>query len=197
MRTRSKLVLASLGATFLMALAIGTASARTFNISNQRFRATFANLEFTAGGSNTTCRVTLEGTLHETTIPKTIGILLGYITRVQTGECAGFAVRILTETLPWHVRYSGFSGTLPNITLIIIHARASFEVGPCLSGEIISGRLSRDPVSRELVLASIPTQVVPVTGLFCPVRTATFRSNGNGSTYLSAVGNTRISVTLI
>jgi len=197
MRTRSKLVLAGIGATLLMALAIGTASARNLSISNQSFRGTFNNLEFTVEGiSTTTCRVTLEGSLHTRTIDKTPGTLIGNITRVITGQCNPNQVTILTETLPWNVRYSGFSGRLPNITLLIIHSRAAFRVSVCLSGEIIQGRFSRDPNTGELVLGSIPSQVVPATGPFCFPGRGVFRSNGNGSVFLLG-SNTRVSVTLI
>jgi len=197
MRTRSKLLLASLGATFLMALAIGTASARNFSIWNSNFRGTFNNLEFDAGIFGvTTCRVTLEGSLHSMTIPKTVGTLLGYVTRVITGQCNNEVV-ILTATLPWHVRYMGFSGRLPDITLILVSVRAAFSVLGCLASADIEARFSRDPTTGHIVLASVPPQRLSVSGGFCPEQ-VTFRSNAshNGSVYLLGTTN-RISVTLI
>src|SRR6476659_4992344 len=127
MHARSKLVLAGLGATLLMALAVGAASARNFSASNPQFRATFNNFEINfergeeGGFGITTCHLTLEGSLHGTTIVKGQGTLLGYITSVTTGQCNYGLVpyTILAETLPWHVSYAGFSGRLPNITLLL------------------------------------------------------------------------------
>ena len=198
MRTRSKLVLAVLGATIMMASAIGTAAARSLSITNQSFRGTFNNLEFIVEGfSTTTCRVTLEGSLHARTMPKTVGTLIGYVTRVITGQCNPNQVTIQNETLPWHVRYVGFSGRLPNITLILIRSQSSFTVSVCHTRSEIEARFSRDPLTTELVLAQIRRQITSTTGLFCPVTNeAVFQSNGNGSVFLLG-SNTRISVTLI
>jgi hypothetical protein len=198
MRTSSKLILAGMGATLLMAFAIGTASARNLSITNQNFRATFNNLEFIIEEiSTTTCRVTLEGSLHARTIPKTAGTLIGYITRVITGQCNPNVVTIQNETLPWHVRYIGFSGRLPDITLIIVRSQSSFRVSFCHTRSEIEARFSRDPLTTELVLAQIRRQIVSTTGLGCPaVNEAVFQSNGNGSVYLQG-SLTRISVTLI
>jgi len=199
MRTRSKLVLAGLAATFLMSFAVGTASARNLSVDNSRFRVTFNNLEFNPGfGEPTTCHVTLEGSLHRHTIPKTAGTLLGYITRVQTGNCSPFGVTILTERMPWHISYQGFSGRLPDITLIFIRAEGFFRVGPCLARGPFEGKFSRDPVTRHIILAFIPFQEVAITNreFFCPIETAGFASNGRGQVYLSN-SNTRISLTLI
>src|ERR1044071_3581859 len=135
-----------MGATLLMAFALGTASARSLSISNQNIRATFANLELGVEGINTvTCRVTLEGSLHSRTIAKVRGALIGYLTRVSTNNC-NRPVTILTETLPWHVRYESFSGILPNITLIFIRSTGiSFQVEPgvgirCLARGELDGR---------------------------------------------------------
>jgi|SRR6476659_7336921 len=199
MRTRSKLVLAGLGATLLMALAVGSASARNFSISNQSFRATFNNLEFVLEGlSTTTCHVTLEGSLHERTIPKTPGTLIGYITRVATGNCNPNQVTILTERLPWHVSYEGFSGRLPDITLILIRAESFFRVSNCLARGPVDARFSRDPRTGHIVLTSFAAQNVSITNFEfrCPFTTAVFQSNGNGSVF-QLNSTTRVSLTLI
>jgi len=195
MRTCSKLALAGIGTTLLMALAVGPASARNLSVSNQNLRATFNNLEFTVEGvSTTTCRVTLEGSLHTRTIVKSAGTLVGYVTRIITGQCSN-GVTILTETLPWHVRYIGFSGRLPDITLISVRSRAAFRVLSCLMSEDVEARISRDPVTGHVTLIQIPLQNVTLTGLFCP-ESANFRSLSNGSFYQLG-STTRISLTLI
>jgi len=179
-----------------MAFAVGPASARNFSVSFQSWRATFSNLEFIAEGFNTTtCRVTLEGSLHARTIAKTAGTLLGYMNRITTGQCSG-EVTILAETLPWHTRYVGFSGRLPDITLILIRLRWSLRILVCLISADLDARLSRDPATRHLVLAQILFQLLSTTGIFCPVLHLGFRANVNGSVFQSLT-NTRISVTLI
>jgi hypothetical protein len=62
------------------------------------------------------CALTLEGSLHSRTLVKTTGALIGYITRATLGTCSRGSATILSTSLPWHVRYASFSGTLPNIT---------------------------------------------------------------------------------
>lgn len=77
-----------------------------------------ALFEVTAGAS---CHVVLEGSFHSATLRKTAGALIGHVTNaVLSDPCRQVGnflarVRLLTETLPWHVRYEGFSGVLPTI----------------------------------------------------------------------------------
>jgi len=199
MRTRSKLVLTAIGATLLMAFAVGTASAGRLSISNQNFRVTFSDLEFTAGELRNDCHVTLEGSLHSRTINKVLGSLIGYITRVQTGQC-NLGTTILTETLPWHISYEGFSGTLPEITLIIIRARGNFRVVTCLAAAEFFGRFSVEPGTHVVTGAEVPlerNEGLPLTGVLCPSpRLGNLRSVGMGSVMLLGA-TTRITVTLI
>jgi hypothetical protein len=76
--------------------------------------------------------VTLEGTFAGRTIPKVTYTLMGRITEARVGtraECTGGEATVLRETLPWHIRYNGFEGRLPNITNIrTLVADASFRV---------------------------------------------------------------------
>jgi hypothetical protein len=113
-----KLVLAMLGASVLFGALAGNASARTFSFSSQTLRRIFRAVTFNGAFGNIVCSVTLEGSLHSRTIPKVVGSLIGYITRADLGPCATGTATILRETLPWHLRYLGFTGTLPNITSI-------------------------------------------------------------------------------
>src|SRR5580765_3632601 len=108
MRTRSKLLLAALATTAFMSIAVSSANARRFEISNQRFRAVWTFLEFTANGHVILCPVTLEGSFHSRTLSKVSGQLIGYVTNafVPATECVtGGRARALTETLPWHMQY--------------------------------------------------------------------------------------------
>lgn len=82
------------------------------------------------------CPMTLEGSFHSSTIAKVSGALIGMVTRAAVAEarCATVVrtyeegvfeeapsegrLQVLTATLPWHVRYLSFSGSLPAITEI-------------------------------------------------------------------------------
>jgi hypothetical protein len=113
-----KPLLAAAGAALLLGVLVGAASAGRLSTSSQSLRATFASLEFAGGFGTTRCPVTVEGSFHERTTAKTADRLVGYITRAVLGACAVGQATVLAETLPWHVRYSSFSGALPNITAI-------------------------------------------------------------------------------
>jgi hypothetical protein len=135
MRTRSKLILAALTASLLMGLAVSSASANRLSTSNTRFRVTWANLDLRDVGGNIhiICPVTLEGSFHSATLRKVTGALIGAITRgiVNGSEppCTGGTATILQESLPWHVTYEGFRGTLPAITSIeLLLRRYAFRV---------------------------------------------------------------------
>jgi len=125
MHTRSKLALAGLAATLLMAFAVNSASANHLSVSSQNFRLVWTALTFFGEGTGSTentiiCPVTLEGSFHSSTLAKVIGALIGHVTRatVVGTSCTGGRATILQETLPWHVTYEGFSGTLPRITAV-------------------------------------------------------------------------------
>jgi hypothetical protein len=113
-----KLLLAAVGATVLLSALVGTASARNISITNQTIRAQFREVRFEAAFGNTVCQVTLEGSLHARTIAKVANSLIGYITAARLGPCPVGTATILQETLPWHVQYVSFNGTLPNITAL-------------------------------------------------------------------------------
>ena len=116
---RHKTWLALVAAT-LMLVAVSNASANRLSMSSRTFRITWASLEFENNiNSNTVrCPVTLEGSYHSATFTKTTGALIGYITRASLNGpgCTGGRATVLTESLPWHLRYKSFSGTLPSIS---------------------------------------------------------------------------------
>jgi len=74
-----KLLLAAMGATVVLGVLVPSASARAFSYESQTFRAAYRELRFALLGNTISCRVTLEGSLHGRTIPKTTGTLVGYI----------------------------------------------------------------------------------------------------------------------
>jgi len=127
MHRHTMLLLLAVAAIVTLAMTVGTASARRFEVSDQRFRAVWVNNPMvfeTQGLGKAICRVTMEGSFHSRTLSKVSGQLIGYVTKaaIDTVNCGTTeSVRpatILTETLPWHVAYAGFMGTLPRITKI-------------------------------------------------------------------------------
>ncbi|HEX7289663.1 MAG TPA: hypothetical protein VF250_00935 [Conexibacter sp.] len=122
-------LLAIVGATVLFGALATAASARNLSTSNQQIRAQWREVRFSGLFGTATCQITVEGSFHERTTAKVVGRLVGYIFRVRLGPCASGTATILTETLPWHVTYAEFSGTLPNITAINAKAtNVSFTV---------------------------------------------------------------------
>jgi hypothetical protein len=208
---RSKLVLAGLTATFSMAVLVHSASAGRLSVSSQNLRATYASLEFFGeGGIEATvrCPLTLEGSFHSRTVAKVVSSLVGYVTRAIVGSsaaCTGGHATVLTATLPWHVAYSSFSGTLPNITSVrLLLKRVAFllEVGlgtSCLYAEDgmtpVAGFVNREAGGRITGLTEDETiRLVKVSGTFgCPSQGG-FR--GTGSVMLLGA-TTPVTLTLI
>jgi hypothetical protein len=160
MRKSAKALMMTLAAAILLAAATSTATANSLEVSNQGIRAYFPSLIFgqLGGGGNTlTCPVTLEGTFHSRTISKVSGALIGYITRarVQETACIGSAnipnahAQVLQETLPWHVDYLGFEGTLPSVNLLLGLLNTAFRIlelplgATCLYRGTAKGRFIR------------------------------------------------------
>jgi len=137
MPRHTKLTLTALAAALTMAAVVSTAHANHLSMTNTAFRNVWASLRFFGEGGiagESRCPVTLEGTFHSATIVKSIGALVGYVTRATSGSgaaCAHGSSTILQETLPWHVTYEGFSGTLPRITRVRYLLRGmSFKAEP-------------------------------------------------------------------
>lgn len=210
MRNRTKLVLTALAATLLMATAVSSATANRLSISNKAFRINWTNLklfgEEAASGVSLACPVTLEGSFHQFTITKNPRTLLGYVSRaaVTTTACTGGRATILTETLPWHVTYEGFTGTLPTITGIRVLLRnLAFQVEIlgqlCLYGG--AGENAEATINREAggnVTTVTPNRAVLLRfnrgSIFCPARGG---FENDGQVFLLGSNTTRIRITLI
>jgi len=140
MKTYVKLMLVAATATVVLGASVSTASARRIEVSSQRFHQVWSSLNFVGQFATVKCPVTLEGSFHSKTTSKVIGQLVGYISRVTVGNssCTSGHATALTETLPWHITYEGFSGILPRITeihLLLVGAAFRFELlgGSCLA----------------------------------------------------------------
>jgi len=114
-----KLLLMAVGAAVLLGGLTSAASARTLSYSSQSWWHIWREVRFSGLFGTTSCQLTLEGSMHERTIPKVRGWLVGFGTRARLGSCASGTATILSETLPWHEEYAGFRGTLPNVIAII------------------------------------------------------------------------------
>jgi hypothetical protein len=135
----SKLLLAGLAAALLCSAIASSALARNFSQNEQRLKITYSPLSFVPSfGSTTRCGITLESSLHSRTYAKVNESLVGYIFNAVNGVCESGAIRANTETLPWHITYNGFTGTLPNITGLNRNVHnSSYEI----NGEIFGLRV--------------------------------------------------------
>jgi hypothetical protein len=209
MRTRSKLVLTALAATLLMGFAVSAASANRIATSSRNFRVVWTGLVFTdeEGVGRVTCPVTLEGSFHSSTISKVPNALIGFVSRasVTSSSCNGGGATILgASSLPWHITYDSFTGTLPTITAInVLLSRTAFLVNVfginCLYQENgVSRARGRINVGAGGVVSTLdpdPTIRLPkFSGSFlCPERGG-FTGTG---TVTNLANTTRITVTLI
>jgi hypothetical protein len=202
----SKTFAAMAGATIVLAALIGTASAGKLRASSQTFRGVWTAMSLTGPGVSISCPVTLEGSLHSTTINKVAESLIGYITRAIAGEgaCSGATARTLTETLPWHLRYTSFEGRLPDITAINTRiVLAAFQIRATIFGIPVTClyRTSAASPATARFNRTTPTGVinsVAAGGAIssaggCP--TGTLGGNSNAPSVLNETRN--ITVTLI
>jgi hypothetical protein len=134
MRARSKLTIALLTTLALLAVGVGAADARRLELSERRIRVVWEAVEraiFINMNIGVTCQFTLEGSFHSRTLAKVSGQLVGYITKAYRHACLPEGeqgevfilngqevlpdLMLAGDSLPWHIRYDSFSGTLPNI----------------------------------------------------------------------------------
>jgi hypothetical protein len=176
MRNRSKLVFAALTAALIFGAAVSASANRLAN-SSSTFRTTFATLEFSAAGFfNIRCPLTLEGRYHSRTISKVNEALIGYVTSafIRNEACTGGHFTILAGSLPWHVRYASFTGTLPNITTItqhIIGTALTINAGFTCTSTTTASSPGIATITREpggIVTGVTAGGTVPTVGSFCP-----------------------------
>ncbi len=208
MHRTARTAIAGLIAATAMALAITAASANNLSISNKSVRLVWSALEFEAGESTLArCPVTLEGSLHESTIQKVEHTLLGYVTRAAIGTCASGHASILAATLPWHLRYMGFTGRLPFIASAIlllsgvgfrIESLGFFCLGLSSDTSPIDGIVSISEGGTITNVSPEPRSEIPLTssgGFGCPSSSGHFKSNASTVTLLGAT--TAITIRLI
>ncbi len=144
----------------LLPLVAGTASAGGLGTSSRSLYITWdepgpsGQLTIEASGMNIGCDVRLLGEFHSTVMIKAWERLSGLIRHVEISECGGGIISILNESLPWHVKYESFTGSLPGISSVrFLLNRVAFLIqtpfGQCL-GIAEAG----DPFGAEADLSS-------------------------------------------
>lgn len=183
MRSALKFGLASLAATILLAGAVTAASATRLSIGSRSFRAVWTPLTFNGAegvSAPVECNVTIEGTFHSNTIVKRERALLGYVTRaivqrpcnggeawVHNGSENPLGRGVVASSLPWHVTYEGFTGTLPNIRTIRLLLRGiiftiNAAFGFCLA---VYGNGSDNIIGEASVEGGVIRLLTPNTGV--------------------------------
>jgi hypothetical protein len=195
-----KALLVVAGASILLAALVGVAPAGKLSTSSQTLRATFREVRFSGGFGTAVCNATVEGSFHERTIAKTAGLLTGYVTSAAVGGCTQGSATILRETLPWHIRYQGFTGTLPSIASVIARiVGLSFQLREPVFGITCLARSTEAAPSiitfnREASGALTTARVSGTVPTNCGAE-GTLDGTSNAFTVLNSA--TRITVTLI
>jgi len=226
MRNSSRLLLSCALVTIAFAAMVHGASARELTFSSQSIRAVWAPVFVIVPMSPAAefrCLMTLEGSFHSRTIGKAPGNLIGYITRAIAGPCGGEGQmwvhngteRVLggeapATSLPWHMKYLGFTGTLPAISEVRILLRGirvtamwrlfgnesclavfgeanesivtEWKLGP--EGRVIAIQLLAQPLRKREVIREFSCQ-------------NEIRLNSSATTITPLGGTTPISITLI
>lgn len=129
---RRFLTAGALGALTLLVIA-ALASANRLSISQTRGVIGFGPLAILQGEIETRCDVIFSGSFHSSTIRKVLAALIGHVSRsIVSQPCAAGSATVLGATLPWHIVYGGFAGTLPRIgsvTLRLIGLALRIEAG--------------------------------------------------------------------
>jgi hypothetical protein len=183
MNTHIKLLLAASVVALALGVAVGIASANRMAINLEparpaTFRAVWADFIFAGAQTSSvfTCALTLEGSFHSKTISKVSESLIGYVTSAMMGNCNA---RVLSETLPWHVRYRAFFGALPNIEAVVLRvigftlSAPSGIFGSCLYASTAASplqgtmRMSRG-TAEAIQIAEEHSIPLSVENLACP-----------------------------
>jgi hypothetical protein len=213
LRLKATYVGVAAGIAFLMAAHVAGAS--TLSASARPVRAVWpeeSKLHFsnTAAGIEVACAVTMEGSFHSSTIAKTRGSLVGYITRaiqapIETCQKTNITnVLVLTASLPWHVRYDSLTGTLPSITGIRFQTVgvAILVTGfgqSCLYRSSVAGPAfaiaNREVGGAITSLSAEEGSSIPLMagGALCPA-TATYSGAATRVTVLSETASIRITL---
>jgi hypothetical protein len=176
----SRLLIAGFTTAVVFSIAVGSASANRLSTSAQDIDMRWSSLVFSSdAGSSATCPITLQGSFHSRTLGKVVNGLIGFVSRASVrgqtsaGNCTGATATVLTATLPWHITYRSFQGTLPNITGVTINViNASLQIQPSGSLTCLLRSTTTNPIGgtvnlsagRATSLTADRTFGIPLTG---------------------------------
>jgi hypothetical protein len=148
-------------AALLPALAVsatfGTASANRISVRQgpiEGFEVIWDNISqpLTLGGAlEVECELTLLGHLDEHVIVKRINAKIGDIDHAEIENCS-FPTLIQPETLPWQLRFRGFSGELPTIASIRVQSIGAGIFVDFGSPECLGITDAADPLEGDLII---------------------------------------------
>jgi len=197
MRNRIYRLAIALAATCLFTLALtATASAGRLEPSSLGFLAQWRSLEVVSPiGVTVRCPVTLDGSFHTRTIQKIERSLIGYVTLAIVHQAACTSGRgaafngsetyngtTTPQTLPWHVTYESFRGSLPaieSLRSLLSRMRFGLTVPGICTGQYgtatdnLSGDIS---LSSGVAVTTTPTATRNIVSLsrtdggICPAR---------------------------
>jgi hypothetical protein len=204
MRHRSKLLLTGLMAALLLSMAVSSASANRISLSAQDFDARWMEIN----PSSLTCPITLQGSFHSRTIAKVPSALIGFVSRSSFSGCNGGTATVLTATLPWHITYRSFRGTLPSITGVNINIIGlSWQIQPSGGITCLARTTTATPLisifnisgGRATSLTADEVSEIPLTGSggFCPFSGGVLHVAGTTSSLTRLASTASITVTLI
>jgi hypothetical protein len=194
-----KVILTALAAALALSLSASLASARTgIAVNPTATTLTLVNLNMDAAGIDVQCNVTMDAALHART-NKTTGSLAGFADiAVSTGACtegnAGIlrsGARVTGPQGPYHVTYTSFSGTLPNIESVRLTVQdVIFWIRTpggteCLTNGAVD--INGDSTGGTRVTGMrVGAQNIPLTGGFlCGLASGTMEGSGSLSTALT------------
>jgi hypothetical protein len=200
LRRARRLSLAALISVSALFAVASIASAERLVLGEGTFRVAWMPMRFALGEfASISCNATLEGSFHSRTVAKVERSLVGYVTRASLSGCSEPGATVLSETLPWHLQYASFAGTLPNISsirlrLIGASVGSRFLGTSCLARSEASApailRANRSEASTITSISWEETASIPLSCLG-----ATGRLSGTSSSVTGA-GNTR-AITLV
>ena len=113
-----KVMLVGLGSALVLAGLVATASASWLSSSESAAIVGWSRVDIAGTFGTVECTLVLENVLHGRIFTKTAGRLIGYVEYANASSCSRGGATVLRETLPWHLRFGSFTGTLPNISSI-------------------------------------------------------------------------------
>ncbi len=191
---------ASVAALAVLALTAfaGSAPARRLRVNDQNYEwiweGAAGRLRMSTAGRTIACNITLKGQFEAASFEKVTTPALARITETVNpgaGECQSMMEErfVALASTPWEVRYESFTGTLPNISSIIVRViRGGFRLTlgtevcdyPFETNRYFRATIAVDGAGRLTSITPDVARRIPSTsaGLVCRLEEATFENAG-------------------